>query len=109
MVEAKGLLIFTTAYHGYRGNDFPPRFQRFLIQNISCKKAGSAIDAVGVEKSPLLDVTVRHVTVDSADLPLKVEHAKNFRSRTSRSTASRPACPEAEVRQMANFETGSSI
>jgi polygalacturonase len=75
----KGLLVFTTAYHGYRGNRYPPRFQDFLIENLKCKQATAAIDAVGVPESPLRNIVVRQVTVESATVPLRVEHAENFR------------------------------
>jgi polygalacturonase len=73
-----GLLVFTTAYHGYRGNAVPPTFKSFLIENVTCQNAKAAIDAVGVEAAPLRDITVRNVQVGTAELPLRVQHAQNF-------------------------------
>ena len=73
-----GLLVFTTAYHGYRGNAFPPRFSSFLIENLACKKAKVAIDAVGVAEAPLRDITLRNIRVELSERPLRLEHAENF-------------------------------
>ncbi len=76
----RNLLEFTTAYHGYRGGNFPPVFRDFRISDLTCAQVdGTAIFAVGTGAAPIENVTVRDVTVDQAVKASKIEHVREFR------------------------------
>jgi polygalacturonase len=71
-------LQFTTAYHSYRGGNFPPTFRNFVVENVVCERADTAIDAVGVEASPIQDVRVSNFTVKQAKTPTRLAFTRNF-------------------------------
>jgi polygalacturonase len=76
--EAQAMIRFTTAYHGYRGGNFPTRFSDITIENVACGKAGVAIDAVGTPAAPLRKVTLRNLAVQRAEQPNSIEHIQGW-------------------------------
>lgn len=76
--ETATFIDFTTDYHGYRGGHFPPTFRDFVIENVSCERAGTGIHAVGVADSPLHDVVLRDVTVAHAERPVEIRFVEDF-------------------------------
>lgn len=74
--ETNSLLVFTNDYHSHRGGNFPPRFERFLVENVRVGKThvGISIDGHAVEQ--VRDVTIRNLTMGEAVYPLKVSNAE---------------------------------
>jgi polygalacturonase len=78
VAKADTFIQFTTDYHGYRGGNHPPRFRDFVLEDLSCTTADTAIHAVGVPAAPLESVTLRRVAVAQAKTPLVMRHTQNF-------------------------------
>ena len=76
--DVSALIRFTTDYHGYRGNHYPPVFRNFLIEDVACRHAGIAIDAVGVPDAPLRNITLRNIEVDKADKVKDIRYTENW-------------------------------
>lgn len=65
----KALFIFRMDYHGYRGNNFPTRFNDFYAHNIRCKQVkGGAFKVVGVEAEPITRLALWDIEVQNAAL-----------------------------------------
>ncbi len=76
----EGLVRFETGYHGYRGENHPPSFRDFVIEDIACRDAVAyGLYIEGVPASPIRDVTIRRVTIEKATAPLWLRHAENLR------------------------------
>lgn len=77
MTEAA--IRFEGNYHGHRGENHPPKFRNFIIEDVTCKKSNAyGIYAHGHEPAPVEDVIIRRVTIDEAQVPLWIHHVKNF-------------------------------
>lgn len=73
------LIDLFTDYPGWRGNEFPPRYQDFVIENVTCGRAEKfGIYAVGKPGVPLSDILLRDVTIDSAEIPTYLAVAENL-------------------------------
>lgn len=81
LLEAgEAMVYFTTDYHGYRGNHYPPSFRNFLIENIACQNAGEeAFYIVGHEDASISNIIVRNVSAMCAEKPLQMKYAQNVR------------------------------
>lgn len=77
--KADTFLLFTTDYHGYRGGQFPPRFRRFTLEDLTCAAAQVPIRATGVPAARLEDITLRRVAVAAAAQPATFRHARGLR------------------------------
>lgn len=75
VAETKSLIQFTTAYHSWRGGNFPPTYRDFVVSDVSCRKAEQALHIVGVPSAPVRDVTLSNVTVAEATKPDAIAHA----------------------------------
>jgi polygalacturonase len=69
--EVDAVLIFTNAYHSYRGGQYPPRFERVRVENIRCNRADVGIHILGHEQAPVRDITIRRVRVDTVTTPIE--------------------------------------
>ena len=76
--ETASLLVFTNAYHSYRGGDFPTVFERVLIENVAVGKTGAGISIGGHPRAPVRDVVIRGVRMGSAAQPLMLSHAEGI-------------------------------
>lgn len=78
--QTEAAIRFEGNYHGHRGENHPPKFRNFVIEDVTCKKSNAyAIYAEGHEAAPVEDVLIRNVTVDECATPLWIKHVKNFR------------------------------
>lgn len=72
------LIRFETNYPGGRGGHTPAQFTNFLIENVSGDRSGECgIYAVGIEKFPLKDITLRNISLRQCKTPYilrNVEH-----------------------------------
>ena len=72
-------IAFETNYPGYRGNDFPPVFNNFTIENVVCKDGGKyAIFGEGGTESRLRNILLRNVSIEKAEVPYHLMEAENF-------------------------------
>lgn len=70
---------FESNYHGYRGENHPPLFRNFVVEDVHCKKSDAyGIYAEGHDDMPVTDVILRRITVDQAAVPLWIRYVKNF-------------------------------
>lgn len=76
--EARVLLRFQTNYHSHRGGNFPSDYQDFVIQDVTAGKVETAIEAIGVEGSPIRDVQVINMTVEEAVQGVDTAYVENF-------------------------------
>ncbi|MBN1482806.1 glycoside hydrolase family 28 protein [candidate division KSB1 bacterium] len=61
---------FESNYKGHRGNYYPTQFKNFTIEDITCEEADQyGVYAVGIEGTPIRNVTIRDVDVQSAKVP----------------------------------------
>jgi polygalacturonase len=78
--QTEAAIRFETNYHGHRGENHPPVFRDFVIEDVTCKKSNAyAIYAEGHAEAPVKDILIRRVTVDEAKQPLWIKHVENFR------------------------------
>lgn len=74
------LVRFSTSYPGYRGENHPPTFRDFVLENLSCgQSTGYAVFLEGVPAAPIRDVTLRHVEVASARAATWLRHTEGVR------------------------------
>ncbi len=73
------MFIFRMDYHGYRGNNYPTKFNDFFAGNIECAKvAGLPFKIVGVEAEPITRVFLRDITIAEAEKPSQLEYAEDI-------------------------------
>ncbi len=66
--------------HGYRGTNHPTVVRNVLVEDVTCRKAEKfAIHIAGFADMPVQDVTIARMTVDAAETPLLIRHAKGLR------------------------------
>ena len=71
---------FETSYHGNEGGHTPPTFRDFTIEDLACKNSDAyAVYVEGLDGVPIRDVTLRHITVDTAKAALWLKKAVNVR------------------------------
>jgi polygalacturonase len=64
--ECGSVLQVTTAYHGYMGGNFPPRFEDVEVDDVRCKRAKRAIVVRGDNRSVIRRLALRQVDVEEA-------------------------------------------
>ncbi|MCF8882717.1 glycoside hydrolase family 28 protein [Erythrobacter sp. SN021] len=76
--ETQSLLVFTNDYHSYRGGNYPPQFERVLIESVQVDRTVVGISIDGHENAPVRDVVIRNLTMGEAEFPLKVSNAERI-------------------------------
>lgn len=98
--EVSALIIFTNAYHSYRGGDSPTRFQRVSIEDVRCLSAQIGLHIQGDPRAPVRDVCLRNVNVGQAQQPTQAREFDTVSLRDVRMNGvaldTLPARPEAE-------------
>jgi polygalacturonase len=98
------LIRFETSYHGWRGENHPPSFRDFVIEDLICQRAATyGIYVEGVEAAPIRDVVVRRVKIDKAQGAVWLKRAENVRFEDVKingveQSATPPTTPESEVK-----------
>lgn len=71
------MFIFRMDYHGYRGNNFPTKFNDFFASNIQCAKVDSLpFKIVGVEAEPISRIYLGDITINKAGKESKIKYAR---------------------------------
>ncbi|MEQ7154847.1 glycoside hydrolase family 28 protein [Brevundimonas aurifodinae] len=78
VVQTETLIHFTTAYHSWRGGNFPPTYRDFLVENVRCERAEQALHIVGVETAPVQDVRLSDIVVGTVSAPDAIAHVRNL-------------------------------
>ncbi len=81
VAEAGRCVELTTDYHSYRGGRAAPRFADVAVERVRCERAATALHAVGVPESPLVDLALRDVAVARADTAAVVRHVRRLVTR----------------------------
>ena len=98
----EGFIRFETGYHGYRGENHPPSFRDFVLEDLTCQRAVAyGLYLEGVEAAPIRDVVVRRATIDHANVPVWNKRSENFRLENVRINGTTlpstpPVTPESE-------------
>lgn len=76
--HVKSVLVFSNAYHSYRGGTYPPRFRDVVVENVAVDEATIGISIQGHPEAPVERITVRYFTVGKAEYPLKLTEARDI-------------------------------
>ncbi len=75
----EAMFIFRMDYHGYRGNNFPTKFNDFYVSGIHCKEVKQLpFKVVGVEDEPITRVLFRDIQIESAGEESVLEYASDI-------------------------------
>ncbi|MBU2491698.1 MAG: glycoside hydrolase family 28 protein [Bacteroidetes bacterium] len=71
------LFIFRMDYHGYRGNNYPTKFNDFFVSNINCDSVGAtAFKIVGVESQTIQRVYLKNFDIRSTVKEAEIKYAE---------------------------------
>ena len=73
--SAQAAISFTTDYHGYRGGNYPTRFDNVQIENLACGEAIVGLSLIGAQNAPLGRIRVANTTIGTAKTPLRSRNA----------------------------------
>ena len=78
--RARGAFVrFESNYKGHRGNIFPPLFQNFVLENMTCEVADNyGIFAEGVKESRLRNIYFKDINIKQAKEGLRLAFVDNF-------------------------------
>jgi polygalacturonase len=73
------LFIFRMDYHGYRGNNYPTKFNDFYVTDIKCDSVGvTAFKIVGVESQPIQRVFLKNFDIKSTANDSEIKYAEEI-------------------------------
>ena len=73
------MFIFRMDYHGYRGNNFPTRFNDFFVSGIQCREVSKKpFKIVGVEAEPISRILLDDILVEKAGEESQLEFAEEI-------------------------------
>ncbi|HKJ89631.1 MAG TPA: glycosyl hydrolase family 28 protein, partial [Oceanipulchritudo sp.] len=76
--DVKSVLVFSNAYHSYRGGDYPTTFRNVLVEDVKVENAEIGISIQGNAEAPVEYVTIRDFEVGKAEHPLKMNDAEHI-------------------------------
>jgi len=72
------LFIFRMDYHGYRGNNFPTKFNDFFVTDVLCENIkGTAFKIVGVESEHIKRVYLKNFEIKNTTNESEIKFADN--------------------------------
>jgi len=75
----EAMLIFRMDYHGYRGNNYPTRFNDFYISNIQCENVMKRpFQVIGVPERPVKKILLHNITVNNASKENRFEYVEDI-------------------------------
>lgn len=77
--SAQAAISFTTDYHGYRGGNFPTKFDNVHIENLACGIATVGLSFIGSANAPLGRICVANTVIGRAKTPLRTRNAIGLR------------------------------
>jgi polygalacturonase len=73
------LFIFRMDYHGYRGNNYPTKFNNFFVSDISCETVGgTAFKIVGVESEHIKRVFLNNFEIKNVEKESEIKFADDL-------------------------------
>jgi polygalacturonase len=100
----EGFVRFETGYHGYRGENHPPSFRDFVLEDLTCQEAVAyGIYIEGVTAAPIREVTIRRATIEHAKAPFWIKRVEGIRLEDVKingaaAPATPPLTPESETK-----------
>ncbi len=74
-----GMINFRTDYHGYRGGNYPTRFENITIEDVVCNRVDSvAILCNGLPEAQLHTITLRNIEVKQAPKATQMKNVVNL-------------------------------
>ena len=75
----EAMFIFRMDYHGYRGNNFPTKFNDFFVSGIQCGKVEEKpFKIVGVEDEPIKRVFLNDIKIQEAGTQSQIEYTSEI-------------------------------
>jgi len=75
----EAMFIFRMDYHGYRGNNFPTKFNNFYVGNLKCRQVKeTAFKIVGVAEAPIEKIFLHHISIEKSNKVAILEHTKDI-------------------------------
>ncbi|GLR19824.1 glycoside hydrolase family 28 protein [Portibacter lacus] len=75
----ESLFIFRMDYHGYRGNNYPTKFNNFYVSDITCKGvANSPFKIIGIEGQDIERIYLNNITIEQAGDQSQFEHTSDI-------------------------------
>ncbi|MEM9897003.1 MAG: glycosyl hydrolase family 28 protein, partial [Bacteroidota bacterium] len=69
------MFIFRMDYHGYRGNNYPTKFNDFYVSGITCSEVRERpFKIVGVEEEPISRIFLSDIKVKQAGMDSQIEN-----------------------------------
>lgn len=76
--EVKSVLVFSNAYHSYRGGQFPTVFRNVLVEDVVVGKAEIGISIQGHPQAPVQNIAINGMTIGTAQYPLKISDSEDI-------------------------------
>lgn len=74
--EVRALIKFSNDFHSWRGGDFPTRFRRITMEDVTCDSALVGLHISGDARAPVEDIVLRNITLTRAQVPMQVANAR---------------------------------
>ena len=75
----EAMFIFRMDYHGYRGNNYPTKFNDFYVSGITCGKVEEKpFKIVGVEAEPITRIMLDDIKINQAGTESQIEYASDI-------------------------------
>ncbi len=75
--DVRAVIKFSNDFHSYRGGNFPTRFERITMENVTCEKAIVGLHISGDARAPVADIILRNIEIKQATAPLQVANVRN--------------------------------
>jgi polygalacturonase len=75
----EAMFIFRMDYHGYRGNNYPTKFNDFFVSGITCGKVNEKpFKIVGVPDEPISRILLDNIDITKAGTDSQIEYASDI-------------------------------
>lgn len=76
--SVKSAIVFSNAYHSYRGGNSPPEFRRVFIEDVTVDEALIGLSLQGHPDAPVRRIDIRQVSIGSVEIPLMISHGEDI-------------------------------
>ncbi|MEQ9296934.1 MAG: glycoside hydrolase family 28 protein [Cyclobacteriaceae bacterium] len=75
----EAMFIFRMDYHGYRGNNYPTKFNDFYVSGITCDSVKEKpFKIVGVADEPISRIMLDDIKINQAGIDSQIEHTSDI-------------------------------
>lgn len=77
--DVRALIKFTNDYHSWRGGDFPTRFRRIGMENVTCDTAQVGLHISGDARAPVEEILIANLSLKTVQAPMQVANGRNIK------------------------------